>query len=327
MDSLEPKKLAIFRIWQILKEESDANHPLMQEDIRQKLIDKYGVDVKRKAIGNSISLLKEAGVEIESVRGGSYLAVRDFEDAELHMLIDGVLSSRYIAANHSEDLIKRIAGLSNKYFKAGTKNVYSVNDWGKTDNQELFYNIDVIDRAIEKGVQVKYDYNKYGADKKLHKTSTQEITPYRMILHNQRYYLMGYSEYWSNVVFHRLDHVTNISIQNKPAYPLSKIPGYENGINYKELATGKPYMFSDKSENVVFNAEAWMVDSIIDWFGRDVKIVKLSDDTVQVQVKASPTAIEYWAEQYVRFVEVIHPKSLREKIKSDLLAGLKKYEE
>lgn len=33
MSSAEPKKLALIRIWQILKEHSDYDHPVTQEDI------------------------------------------------------------------------------------------------------------------------------------------------------------------------------------------------------------------------------------------------------------------------------------------------------
>ena len=33
MPSLEPKKLALLRIWQILQKHSDYDHPLTQEDI------------------------------------------------------------------------------------------------------------------------------------------------------------------------------------------------------------------------------------------------------------------------------------------------------
>ena len=33
MDSFEPKKLALLRIWQILQKYSDYDHPLTQDDI------------------------------------------------------------------------------------------------------------------------------------------------------------------------------------------------------------------------------------------------------------------------------------------------------
>ena len=66
MDSLEPKKLALIRIYQILKTHSDYDHPLTQEDISNYLERDYGIMVERKTISRNLSLLKEAGFDIES---------------------------------------------------------------------------------------------------------------------------------------------------------------------------------------------------------------------------------------------------------------------
>ena len=328
MESFEPKKLALIRIWQILKENSDYDHPMTQEDIARKLENEYGIVIERKAISRNISLLKESGIEIESRRSGSYLDSRDFEDSELHMLIDGVLSSKHITARHSQDLIDRICALSNKYFRSSVKHIHSVNDWSKTDNQALFYNIELIDAAIEEGKQIHYDYNKYGVDKKLHKTSQQYVSPYLMILHNQRYYLMAYSEYWHNIVFHRLDRISNMTITDRKATPLKNVPGYENGINYKELSSTMPYMYSDKPEYIDFIADEGIVDQIVDWFGNDIRIMKSNEEgKVRVGVKASPTAMELWAMQYINHVEIVSPESLRNRMKEILDSGLKKYNE
>ena len=327
MGSFEPKKLALIRIWQILKENSDYDHPMTQEDIATKLENEYGIVIERKAISRNISLLKESGVEIESRRAGSYLDRRDFEDSELHMLIDGVLSSKHITARHSKDLIDRICSLSNKYFRSSVKHIHSVNDWSKTDNQALFYNIELIDAAIEEGKQIHYDYNKYGIDKKLHKTSQQYVSPYLMILHNQRYYLMAYSEYWHNMVFHRLDRITNMTIIDRKATPIKNIPGYENGINYKELSSTMPYMYSDQPEHIDFISDEGIIDQIVDWFGNDVRIMKSNDEgKVRVSVKASPTAMEFWAMQYINHVEILSPEPLRIRMREVLNNGLKKYQ-
>lgn len=327
MGSFEPKKLALIRIWQILKENSDYDHPMTQEDIATKLENEYGIVIERKAISRNISLLKESGVEIESRRAGSYLDRRDFEDSELHMLIDGVLSSKHITARHSKDLIDRICSLSNKYFRSSVKHIHSVNDWSKTDNQALFYNIELIDAAIEEEKQIHYDYNKYGIDKKLRKTSQQYVSPYLMILHNQRYYLMAYSEYWHNMVFHRLDRITNMTIIDRKATPIKNVPGYENGINYKELSSTMPYMYSDQPEHIDFISDEGIIDQIVDWFGNDVRIMKSNDEgKVRVSVKASPTAMEFWAMQYINHVEILSPEPLRIRMREVLENGLKKYQ-
>lgn len=326
MESFEPKKLALIRIWQILKEYSDCDHTLTQDDIAQHLVSEYGIVIERKAISRNVSLLKEAGIEIESRRAGSYLAERAFEDSELKLLIDGVLCSKHITAKHSKDLIDRLCGLSNKFFRSHVKNVYSVNEWSKTDNQALFYNIELVDIAIEQNRRIAYDYNKIGIDKKLHKSSYQVVSPYQLILHNQRYYLMAYSEFWGNMVFHRLDRITNMKISHKKATPIRSVPGYENGIDYKELSSAMPYMYSDTPEWIKLIADACIVDQIVDWFGTDVRMSTLEDqDKVSVEIKASPNAMEHWAMQYINHVEIISPESLRNRIKEALESGLSKY--
>ena len=144
MDSFEPKKLALLRIWQILQKYSDYDHPLTQDDIALHLENDYGIVIERKAISRNISLLKEAGIEIESRRAGSYLETREFEDSELKLLIDGVLCSQHINPKQSFDLIEKLCKLSNKYFRSHVKNIHTVKDWNKTENPALFYNIEMI---------------------------------------------------------------------------------------------------------------------------------------------------------------------------------------
>ena len=327
MESLESKKLALIRILQILEEYSDEDHPLKQEDIAKYLEKDYGLVIERKAIGRNISLLKEADFDILSGRGGSWLASRDFENSELHLLIDGILSSRHITAKHSKDLIKRICGLSNKYFKSGVKSIYSVDDWNKTDNQALFYNIELIDEAIQAGKQISYDYNKYGVDKKLHKTTRHTVSPYQMILSNQRYYLMALSERWKNIAFHKLDRITNMEILDVPATPIRSVPGYESGIDYKKLSTGLPYLFTDEPTRIDLLASEDAVDQLIEWFGKDIRINKAATDPgkVRVSILASPNAMEHWAMQYIHSVEVVSPGFLRNKIKEPLKEAAEKY--
>ena len=326
MEGLEAKKLALLRILQILHKYSDLQHPLTQEKIAYYLDSEYGIVIERKAISRNISLLMDADVEIGHCRDGYYLETREFEDTELKLLVDSVLCNQNITAKHSADLIEKLCKLSNKYFRSHVKNVYAVKDWNKSDNSALFFNIEMIDMAINEGKQVQYDYNKYGKDKKLHKSSFQRATPYQLILHNQRYYLMGYSEYWGNMIFHRLDRITNIKIYDAPAYPLRKVPGYESGIDYKKISTTMPYLHSDKPERVEMLADAWVIDQVVDWFGKDLAVRETEDpEKIIISLWANPYAMSLWALQYVNYIEMISPAHLRTKIREFLKSGLDKY--
>ena len=159
MDSLEPKKLALLRVLQILWEESDIDHPLHQGRIVELLESKYGIVVERKAIGRNLSLLRDAGLEVENNGNGFYLNSRLFEDSELQLMIDSVLASQHISAPHSKELIEKICMLSNRYFPRHVGNIHSVEEWNKTDNKTLFYHIELVDEAIETGKMVEYEYN------------------------------------------------------------------------------------------------------------------------------------------------------------------------
>lgn len=327
MEGFEPKKLALIRILQILEKHSDSEHPIKHEKIVELLDSEYGLIIERKAIGRNISLLNEAGYEIETSKRGSYLAERTFEDSELRLLIDGVLSSGYITAKHSKDLIEKLCAQSNEYFRPRVKNIYSVNDWNKTDNVSVFYTIEIVDEAIERDRQVRFEYNKYGADKKFHRTSKQTLSPYQMILHNQRYYLMGRNEKWQEMRYYRMDRITNIEILDEPSTPLRSIKGFESGIDYKRFSSALPYMFADEPQMVEFIADGWAIDQIIDWFGKDIRIEERQDGRFLVCVKVSVNAMEYWAMQYMNAVEVLSPKDLRERIKKNVQVANEKYKE
>ena len=314
--SIEAKKLALLRILEILQKNTDEAHPLTHNEIADMLLSEYRIEIERKAVGRNISLLLEADYDIVTTKRGVYLNERKYEPSEIRLLIDGVLSSRHIGVRHSRDLIEKLAGEENKYFKKNIKHIHAISDFEKTENTSVFYNIDTVHEAIETGKMVEYDYNKYGADKRLHKTSFQRISPYQLILHNQRYYLMGYSSYWGHMCYHRVDRITNMIVSPRESVQIREINGFEGGINYKNLTTAMPYMFSDTPETVEMLAVDWIIDQVIDWFGKDIKIEKSDEEGLyKITLKSSPTAMLFWAMQYTAECEVIAPTALRDRIK------------
>lgn len=321
----ETKKLAPLYILKILEKYSDPDHPLTHNKIAAYLINEHGIEIERKAIGRNISFLEEAGYDIITVnKKGSYLATREFDNAELRLLIDGVIASTHITEKHAKELIEKLCNLSNVYFRGQLKNIFA-GRWSRTENNSFFYNISVIDEAIENGKQVIFYYNKYQTDKELHKSSHPLVSPYHLILHNQHYYLMAFHEYRKEMHFYRLDRITNIKIIEKNATPLTQIEGYKYGIDYHKLATAYPYMFNDYPEKVDFYVDKCIVDQVVDWFGNNVTFNE-ENERLKATVWASPMAMECWALQYLKFIEIVYPESLREKIKDDLKNGLTKYE-
>ena len=103
------------------------------------------------------------------------------------------------------------------------------------------------------------------------------------------------------------------------------LEGYENGINYKELSTSLPYLYTDKIERIEFIAYKGIIDQIVDWFGTDIKVTELNEKQVVISLKASPNAMEHWAMQYINYVEATKPVKLRERIKENIKGAQEKY--
>ena len=325
MNNLEPKKLALLRMLQIYEEYTDCDHTLTQEEMSKKLENEYGISIDRKTISRNISLLREAGYEIEQGKVGTYLGERAFADAEIRTLIDSVLSSKYIPSKYSKDLIDKLCALTSKHFSSHVKHIHSVKNWNKTDNQSLFYNVELIDEAINKKKQLNFDYNKYGIDKKFHKTANHQVSPYQLIIHNQRYYLMAQNEKYKSLIYYRLDHITNMTITNEKLSPITSVKGYEKGISYKNISSQLPYMYSDTPERVEFIAESHLIDDIIEWFGKDLTVTSIDDNHIKVSLMVSKQAMNIWALQYCQYMEITKPKDLRENVKNALMSAAERY--
>lgn len=314
-----PKKMLNMYILEVLKKYSDCEHHLKQQDIIDYIKKDYDVIAERKAVSINISRLMEFGYDIVH-QNGYYLRERDFDDSELRLLIDSVLFSKNIPTNQAKDLIEKLQGLSSRYFSLKVKHVSNLNAMEHTSNKQFFYNIELLDEAIENGNQVEFMYNKYGEDKKLHprKKDKTLFNPYQMVASNGKYYVIGNVDKYSQASYYRLDKISDIVILNTSVKPMNKVDGLENGLNLPRHMAEHIYMFSGKSEKVVFKIAKSRLDDVVDWFGTEFKIRKKEDDYYIISVDVNTNAMYYWALQYGQYAEIVSPVDLREKLKETI---------
>jgi len=324
----ESKKQLIFRIYQILENYTDDEHHLNQQDIIDILKDDYNLVCERKSIARNIIALTEMGFEIEHDYRGYYLAEHNLEKSELRLLIDSVLSSKNINEKHSKDLIEKLIKLGGKNFKSNVKHVYSVKDWNKSENKNFFLNIELVDEAIEKNIKISFDYIKKDVDKKDYIATSVIGSPYQMILHNQKYYLMLKDDKFDHISFYKLDKISRLKLLPKiKAVELKSIPTFERGIiDYNKLSTAFPYLYHENPETVIVKCQMSMADEICDWFGQDVIMTRNNDDTFNARIIAGEQAMLFWCLQFNKNVEVIAPESLKEKVINTLKETLAQYQ-
>ena len=111
------KKMLNMLILEILRKYSDESHTLTQQEIIRLLDKNYGMECDRRSVKNNVEYLKELGYDI-SMEKGYKLLDREFDDAELRILIDSVLFSKSISTKQAKGLIKKLQDLASNFFNA-----------------------------------------------------------------------------------------------------------------------------------------------------------------------------------------------------------------
>ena len=344
MYTKQPKKLLIINILDVLRKYSDTDHRLSQKDIIEILENEYEMQADRKAIKRNLMNLIDFGYDIsfsESIRINKngeeetiytdWYLERDFSDAELRLLIDSLLFSKHIPYSQCKELIGKIEGLSNRYFKSKVRHVCNLPD-NQPANRELFYNIEILDEAIEKNRKVKFHYTEYRTDKKMYlrtdrdgKVREYTVNPYQMVATNGRYYLIGNLDKYDNVSHYRVDKIRDIEITDISSKPQRKVEGLENGLNLPKHMAEHIYMFSGESKRITMKTYPFMADELIDWFGDGVTFTNETEHSVLAHVTANLKAMRFWVLQHAPYVSVVSPKELADEVKKDLQAAIEKY--
>ena len=343
MSNLKRKKLS-FAILDILRQYSDENHKLSQNDIVELLERDYDMKADRKSVKRNITTLLEMGYPIDfketlrmypnkdGVLEESYILSdfwldREFTDAELRLLIDSLLFSKHIPYSQCDELITKLEGLSNRYFKSRVRFISTLPETAPK-NRELFYTIEILDEAIANGKQVAFTYNEYGTDKKLHPKRQREyiVNPYQMAATNGRYYLIGNYDKYDNLANYRLDRITGIRLLDTPVKPVRQVEGMKNGLYLPKHMAEHLYMFSGESVPVTFRMKKTILNDVIDWFGTEIAFFDETEDEVTARVTVNWSAMRYWAQQYCRFVRILTPTDLADTVRDDLKKALENYE-
>lgn len=349
MMTRQPKKMMIIYILDILRKYTDANHRLSQKEIENILRNEYNMPADRKAVRRNLMNLIDSGYNIEyseSVRmvqnsktgeqEESYILTdfylsREFTDGELRLLIDSLLFSQHIPYNQCRDLVKKLEGLSSKYFHSRVCHIArnSENDSG---NQQLFLNIELLNEAIQEERKVAFEYLAYGTDKHLHPRVRSDgstdyvVSPYQMAAKEGKYYLICNFDKYNDISNYRIDRISNIRILKDAAKPFESLQGSDgNRLDLADYMKKHVYMYSSGNCRVKFRICRAMIGDVIDLFGKDVVFSDETDDTVTVSVYANEMSAIHFALNSVPDVTLLEPKELRETVKIQLEQALEKY--
>lgn len=284
------QKLKLLYLLKIFTEQSDENHCLSA----QALIDAlsvYNIKAERKSIYDDIAQLIDFGYDIVLVKaktgGGYYLAGREFELAELKLLVETVQASRFLTVKKSRELISKIERLASKA-EAGQlqRQVYVANRI-KTANESIYYIVDDIHRAIQNNAQISFQYLEWNLEKELvprKEGKTYQISPWALTCKDENYYLIAHDEEENKIKHFRVDKLGHVKVLEAVKRQGAELFERFDIADYANKTFG---MYGGREETVTLELENRLIGVVMDRFGKDAAVRKRDAEHFSVRVRVA----------------------------------------
>lgn len=315
------QKLKILYILKILMEQADEKHPLSTNDLIAAL-KHYDIEAERKSIYTDIECLQYFGIDIicEKARSNKYyIGSRDFELAELKLLVDSVQASKFITHKKSRELIKKLEKLASKHEANALQRQVTVHKRVKSMNESIYYSVDAIHEAIKNKKKVEFKYYSYDVDKNFkprRNGATYSVVPFALSWADENYYLIGYYDRYDDISNFRVDRMDQVCVSKEDA---ENLEGYENFdvIDYTNKMFG---MFGGNLERVKIRFSHEMINLVIDKFGKDITIYDKDECNFCVSLDLAITNTFFsWMVIFGNNAEIMSPEFVREDYKKYLM--------
>lgn len=307
------QKLKILYLAKILLENTDANHDITLQEIIDKL-SLCNVTAERKSLYDDIAQLDDFGIKIKKTQYGKtfhYQVInRDFEIAELKLLVDSVASAKFITEKKSNELIKKIERLASKQDASKLQRQVYVSGRVKAMNNDIMANVDAIHNAIAQNLKISFQYFQWNVKKEpeLRKDGARYvISPWGLSWDDENYYLVGYDSEADMIKHYRVDKMLHIKVETKRREGRIKFREIDMAAYAKKMFN----MFDGEEQNVEILCDNSLAGVMIDRFGKDVRMLKADDEHFKVVVKvAASSHFIHWIMALGEGAKIIGPESL-----------------
>ena len=326
------KKAAIICIYKILEEYTDEDHYLTQTEIADLLMQNYEIEVERKSVSRYLSILEDLGFDIvKESRKGYSLYSRVLDLSEIRFINDAVFSSKSITGKQAISISEKLNTILSKYQRRNYGYIHKSSEISRTNNSDIFLNIEIIEEAIKIGKRVSFQYLTFDEKgKQIYRKDGYRYTvsPYYLINNFGKYYLLcNYNVKYQAIQTFRIDYMANIKIdEERLIKPLNSLPGMEN-FNITDYLNEHIYLFGDEVVDATVEvAKPDYIQQLDEWFGKKAKISN-KDGKIYARIKCDKRSLFYWMLQYSEEFTLIKPESMVKELGEYLAKQAEKYKQ
>lgn len=280
----------LVRIKEIFERKTDSEHGITVGRIIA-LLKLYGIDCERKAVYQDIVTLRdELGMDISLPDGSTHeykLLSREFDVSELKLIIDSILSSKFLSTKESRNLIDKLCSQCSENERKLLIRDVELSELIKNKTDCTQRNVDYIYEAMNNDRQISFLYfdNIYG--KQVYRKNGSEYirSPFKLLCNENNYYLLAYDATAMEIRTYRVDRMAKVQLLDCPrqgwdAYNKIRISEY-----LKE--TFNMYGNGHKEKIVTMVFHNCLSNVVIDQFGQDVHMMYEDDEHFRITVKVN----------------------------------------
>ena len=325
-------KLKTLYLMDILREQTDEDHPMSAADICKELDDR-GVGAERKSIYANLEVLRQYNLDIvktSTPKKGFFLGDREFEPVELRLIADAVQSASFISQANSRKLISKLEKNLSIYQRENFRKQVYIDQRTKTDNDAIYYRINELAEAIDRKCRVKVTYERRRLEEGSavrNEIRIMTVSPYAMIWLNDHYYLICNNAKYDNLLHLRIERIKRVDIlEQEPVRPVSEVSEYREKFDTADYSSKIFEGFSGTVEVVELRCAHELYDTIADLFGNRLAIIDADDDTFTVRVEAATSeGFIGWVLKFGTKMQVVSPHRVREAVRETAEAVAKQY--
>ena len=307
-------RLRILYLYQMLMRDSDENHMLSTPEILRRMEEEYGILMHRTTLPKDVDLLREVGVDVRSERRRAlhyYITEGPFSVPELRLLIDAVLSSKFITNRKSKALIEKLIGLTNAPNAEKLHRTVHVTGKAKSENERGYAIVDAINEAIHGKCKISFYYFDYDNRKKhvlKNDGMPYTVSPYDLIYDGDYYYMTGFCDERDEVRTFRVDR-----IEKQPELLTDAAVKRPKDYHVERYTQEVTRMFStEETSEVSLLCDAELMKAVIDHFGANVRTKPVGENQFRATVKICPSPTFYrWIFGWQGKMKIEGPESIK----------------
>lgn len=312
-------KLKLLYILETLVRDTDQEHKIGTGELIE-MLKSRGLSAERKSIYDDIETLREFGLDIiydKEEPAGYYMGERDFQLAELKLLVDAVQSSKFITAKKSAVLISKLEKLTSAGEARNLQRQVYVSGRIKTMNESIYYNVDAVHSAIAGNSKISFRYMVWNLEKQLVPKSDRAVTvsPWALVWDDENYYMIAFDGESGIMKHYRVDKMKDIRCLQEPREGRESFKGFD-AAGFAKKTFG---MYGGRTEKVTLECDNSLVGPILDRFGTDVIIVPSGEERFKVTHEVTVSGQFFgWLVGLGPGVRIVYPQNVADEFRDRL---------